>query len=60
MKYGYDQINFADFENDLYDARYELATSRIMDTDLETIEETVVAECEKVAVNGKCHLDQLK
>ena len=60
MKYGYEQINYTNFENDLYDARFELAASRIMDTDLETIEETVVAECDKVAVNGKCHLSKLR
>lgn len=60
MKYGYDQINYTNFENDLYDARFELAASRIMDTDLETIEESVVAECDKVAANGKCHLSQLR
>ena len=52
MKYGYEQINYTNFENDLYDARFELAASRIMDTDLETIEDTIIEECEKVAVNG--------
>jgi hypothetical protein len=60
MKYGYEQINYTNFENDLYDARFELAASRIMDTDLETIEDTIIEECEKVAVNGKCSLGQLK
>ena len=42
IKYGYDQINYTNFENDLYNARFELAASRIMDTDLETIEDSIV------------------
>lgn len=60
MKYGYEQINYTNFENDLYDARFELAASRIMDTDLGTIEDTIIEECEKIAVNGKCSLGHLK
>lgn len=53
MKYGYEQINYTSFEQDLYNARFELAASRIMDTDLETLEDSIVEKCENMAVDGK-------
>lgn len=47
MKYGYDEIEYADFEKDLYDVRYSLAASRIMDTNAHALEENLIEECSK-------------
>lgn len=34
MKYGYDEILYTNFANDLYDVRFDLARSRIMDINI--------------------------
>lgn len=60
MKYGYDEIPYQNFEKDLYNVRQELASSRIMDTDLENLEETLMEKCEVLAIDGKISLTQLK
>lgn len=42
IKYNRDQVVYSQFAEDLFDVRFELAKSRIMDTDLEKIEEIVL------------------
>lgn len=37
MKYGYDEILYTNFANDLYDVRYDLARSRIMDINIKKL-----------------------
>jgi len=34
MKFGYDEIEYTNFANDLYDVRFDLARSRIMDINI--------------------------
>ena len=53
MKYGYDEIDYLNFEEDLYSARYELANSCIMDTDLGELEDYVLTACNKLSKDGK-------
>ena len=37
MKYGYDTIEYTNFANDLYDVRFDLARSRIMDINIKKL-----------------------
>ena len=37
MKYGYDSINYTSFADDLYDVRFELAKSRLMDINIKKL-----------------------
>lgn len=37
MKFGYDEIEYANFANDLYDVRFDLARSRIMDINIKKL-----------------------
>ena len=37
MKYGYDSINYTSFADDLYDVRFELAKSRLMDINVKKL-----------------------
>ena len=37
MKYGYDEILYTNFANDLYDVRFDLARSRIMDINIKKL-----------------------
>ena len=37
MKYGYDSINYTSFSDDLYDVRFELAKSRLMDINVKKL-----------------------
>lgn len=37
MKFGYDEIEYSDFANDLYDVRFDLARSRIMDINIKKL-----------------------
>ena len=37
MKFGYDEIEYTNFASDLYDVRFDLARSRIMDINIKTI-----------------------
>ena len=37
MKFGYDEIEYGNFANDLYEVRYDLARSRIMDINIKNI-----------------------
>lgn len=39
MKFGYDEIEYGNFANDLYEVRYDLARSRIMDINIKKIGE---------------------
>jgi hypothetical protein len=53
MKHGYEQINYTNFEADLYQTRFELADSRIMDINLETIDKVIIAGCAAHSTNQK-------
>lgn len=37
MKFGYEEIEYANFANDLYDVRFDLARSRIMDINIKKL-----------------------
>ena len=37
MKFGYDEIEYGNFANDLYDVRFDLARSRIMDINIKKL-----------------------
>ena len=37
MKYGYDAIEYSNFANDLYDVRFDLSRSRIMDINIKKL-----------------------
>ena len=39
MKFGYDEIEYTNFANDLYDVRFDLARSRIMDINIKKLRE---------------------
>jgi len=39
MKFGYDDIEYGNFANDLYEVRYDLARSRIMDINIKKLGE---------------------
>lgn len=45
MQQGYEKIDIRNFADNLYDARFELAKSRVMETNLKSLEETIVNEC---------------
>lgn len=53
MKQGYEQINYTNFATDLYHTRFELAESRVMDTNLDIIDKVIMEACEKVTEDGK-------
>jgi len=53
MKHGYEQINYTNFAADLYQTRFELADSRIMDINLDIIDRVVIDACKKVSTDGK-------
>lgn len=48
IKFGYDKIDYKTFADDLYDCRYELARSRIMDINISSIEETILDVCHEI------------
>ena len=37
MKFGYDEIEYTNFANDLYEVRFDLARSRIMDINIKKL-----------------------
>lgn len=45
IKFGTEKIPYKTFAEDLYDCRFELARSRIMDINIAHIEENLVAAC---------------
>lgn len=53
MKHGMDQINYTNFAADLYQVRFELADSRIMDINMDIIDTVVELACAKVSTDGK-------
>ena len=59
MKFGYEQIEYSNFEKDLYDVRYELASSRVMDTYAHMLEENLIEASAKKGADGMVHLDDL-
>ena len=48
MKQGHDQINYTNFEADIYQTRYELADCRIMDINLDIIDKVIIDGCSEV------------
>ena len=53
MKQGYEQINYTNFAADLYLTRFELADSRIMDTNLDIIDTVIIDGCSIRSADGK-------
>jgi len=53
MKEGLEQINYTNFADDLYTARFMLANSRTMDTNLEIIESVLLEACQKISQDGE-------
>ena len=53
IKQGYEQIEFGNFEEDLYNVRYELSKSRIMDTSLPELEELIINKCKTISADGQ-------
>lgn len=50
---GYKQINITNFEEDLYNVRFALTSSRIMDTALPDFEEQLINTCQAAVGKGK-------
>jgi Ca2+-binding EF-hand superfamily protein len=53
MNQGYDKINYTNFAQDLYYVRNELACSKVMDTNIDTIAKSLHDACAAKSVNGK-------
>jgi hypothetical protein len=53
MKHGYEQINYTNFAADLYQTRFELADSRIMDINLDVIDSVIIDGCLLVSTDTK-------
>jgi Ca2+-binding EF-hand superfamily protein len=53
MNQGVDQINYTNFAQDLYQARFQLADSRIMDINMEIIDKVVLDACAVNSEDGK-------
>jgi hypothetical protein len=53
MKQGFEQINYTNFAKDLLQTRFELCDSRIMEMNLENIEQIVLDECARRSKDGK-------
>lgn len=53
MKQGYEQINYTNFAADLYMTRFELANSRIMDTNMDIIDKVIIEACNNLSNDGK-------
>jgi len=45
IKYDKQKVDYRNFAEDLYDCRFELAKSRLMDTNIERIEDNVLEAC---------------
>lgn len=45
MKQGYDAIDITKFEDDLYNVRFAMTSSRIMDTALPDMESYILEAC---------------
>ena len=52
MDQGHDKIKYTEFAEQLYDARFCLFTSRVMDTNIDHIESEIVRECEHLDVKN--------
>lgn len=46
IKYPTDKIEYKTFAEDLYDCRFELAKSRVMDINIDKIEESILEACQ--------------
>jgi hypothetical protein len=53
IKHGYESISYMDFEQDLYNVRFELTKSRIMDTSLPDLEDLIIQKCLTLSEDGK-------
>jgi len=53
MNQGYEKINYTNFAKDLYYVRNELACSKVMDTNIDSIEKSLLDACAAKSTNGK-------
>ena len=61
MSQGMEQINYTNFAQDLYAARFQLADSRIMDINMDIIDKVIVDACALNSEDGKTvTMQQLK
>ena len=61
MKYGYDNIKYVSFTDDLYDVRFELAKSRLMDINIKKLPNDYFLKSGKpVDSEGKMSLKDIK
>ena len=61
MKFGYDEIEYTNFADDLYDVRFDLARSRIMDINIKKFREDFFASSGKeIDENGMMEIKHLR
>ena len=62
MKYGYDEIDYINFRTDLYDVRFDLARSRIMDVNIKKFPDDFFtrANSDKIDESGCMHVDDVR
>ena len=61
MKYGYDNIKYVSFADDLYDVRFELAKSRLMDINIKKLPNDYFLKSGKpVDEDGKMSMADIK
>merc|ERR1719272_1839419 len=48
IKYGHEEVDYTKFAEDLHKARYELAKCRIMDTSIDQIGPSLLADFKKI------------
>lgn len=53
MKHGHEQINYTNFEADIFQTRFELADSRIMDINLDIIDKIIIDGCSALSADQK-------
>ena len=62
MKYGYDEIDYINFRTDLYDVRFDLARSRIMDVNIKKFPDDFFTRenSDKIDESGCMHVDDVR
>ena len=62
MKYGYDEIEYINFRSDLYDVRFDLAQSRIMDINIKKFKDDFFTKGneDKIDEEGCMHVDHVR
>lgn len=61
MKYGYDNIRYTNFANDLYDVRYDLVRSRLMDMNIKKLStDYFVTSGKPIDSEGKMRIQDAK